>query len=204
MAPPPPERERPAASGALIYAMVARGTVAVAEHTSYTGNFRDIAAQCLHDEVRDDTAVVGAHVGAVRVEDSRYLDFHVVSLMKIEEQRLGAALALVVAGPGAERIDIAPIILDLRVHERVAIDFGGGCLENAGAGTSGQFQQVECTEDRRLHRVDRIGLVVRRRCRAGKVVDFIDLDVDRIDDVMPDDAEAVEVAEMADIALKSG
>jgi hypothetical protein len=46
--PPPPERERPAASGALIYAMVARGTVAVAEHTSYTGNFRDIAAQCLH------------------------------------------------------------------------------------------------------------------------------------------------------------
>lgn len=34
--------------GALIYAMVARGTVAVAEHTSYTGNFRDIAAQCLH------------------------------------------------------------------------------------------------------------------------------------------------------------
>ncbi|XP_066359740.1 vesicle-associated membrane protein 721-like [Miscanthus floridulus] len=44
MAQPP---ERPAA-GALIYAMVARGTVAVAEHTSYTGNFRDIAAQCLH------------------------------------------------------------------------------------------------------------------------------------------------------------
>ena len=40
----PPER----ATGALIYAMVARGTVAVAEHTSYTGNFRDIAAQCLH------------------------------------------------------------------------------------------------------------------------------------------------------------
>ncbi|XP_062201723.1 vesicle-associated membrane protein 721-like [Phragmites australis] len=32
----------------LIYAMVARGTVVVAEHTSYTGNFRDIAAQCLH------------------------------------------------------------------------------------------------------------------------------------------------------------
>ncbi|CAL4897361.1 unnamed protein product [Urochloa decumbens] len=37
-----------AAEGALIYAMVARGTVVVAEHTSYTGNFRDIAAQCLH------------------------------------------------------------------------------------------------------------------------------------------------------------
>ncbi|KAL6599965.1 hypothetical protein ACP70R_045616 [Stipagrostis hirtigluma subsp. patula] len=34
--------------GTLIYAMVARGTVVVAEHTSYTGNFRDIAAQCLH------------------------------------------------------------------------------------------------------------------------------------------------------------
>jgi len=42
----PPERAA-AGAGALIYAMVARGTVAVAEHTSYTGNFRDIAAQCL-------------------------------------------------------------------------------------------------------------------------------------------------------------
>lgn len=35
------------APGTLIYAMVARGTVVVAEHTAYTGNFRDIAAQCL-------------------------------------------------------------------------------------------------------------------------------------------------------------
>ncbi|VAI11930.1 unnamed protein product [Triticum turgidum subsp. durum] len=32
----------------MIYAMVARGTMVVAEHTAYTGNFRDIAAQCLH------------------------------------------------------------------------------------------------------------------------------------------------------------
>lgn len=31
----------------MIYAMVARGTLVVAEHTAYTGNFRDIAAQCL-------------------------------------------------------------------------------------------------------------------------------------------------------------
>ncbi|KAL6847477.1 hypothetical protein ACP4OV_023330 [Aristida adscensionis] len=37
-----------AQAAALIYAMVARGTVVVAEQTSYTGNFRDIAAQCLH------------------------------------------------------------------------------------------------------------------------------------------------------------
>ncbi|XP_006664247.1 vesicle-associated membrane protein 722-like [Oryza brachyantha] len=32
----------------LIYAMVARGTVVLAEHAAYAGNFRDIAAQCLH------------------------------------------------------------------------------------------------------------------------------------------------------------
>ncbi|KAK3140357.1 hypothetical protein QOZ80_5AG0399790 [Eleusine coracana subsp. coracana] len=38
----------PPATSILIYAMVARGTVVVAEHTSYTGNFRDIATQCLH------------------------------------------------------------------------------------------------------------------------------------------------------------
>lgn len=37
----------PQATTTIIYAMVARGTVVVAEHTAYTGNFRDIAAQCL-------------------------------------------------------------------------------------------------------------------------------------------------------------
>jgi hypothetical protein len=37
-------QQGPPASSTLIYAMVARGTVVVAEHTSYTGNFRDIAA----------------------------------------------------------------------------------------------------------------------------------------------------------------
>ncbi|KAL5206776.1 hypothetical protein ABZP36_034985 [Zizania latifolia] len=35
------------AEAALIYAMVARGTVVLAEHTAYAGNFRDIAGQCL-------------------------------------------------------------------------------------------------------------------------------------------------------------
>lgn len=35
------------AESKLIYAMVARGTVVLAEHTAYAGNFRDIAAQCL-------------------------------------------------------------------------------------------------------------------------------------------------------------
>ncbi len=31
----------------------------------------------------------------------------------------------------------------------------------------------------------RIGLVVRRRCRASEIVDLIDLDIDWINDVVP-------------------
>ena len=47
----------------------------------------------------------------------------------VEEQRLGAALALVVAGAEADRIDVAPVALRLRVHGRVAVDLGGRGLQ---------------------------------------------------------------------------
>jgi len=45
--------------------------------------------------------------------------------MIVEEQRLRAALALVVAGPPADRIDAAPVGFGLRMNFRVAVDLAG-------------------------------------------------------------------------------
>ena len=92
-----------------------------------------LALQRLDDEVRHDAAVVGVHARAVGVEDARHLDAQLVLAVVVEEQRLGAALALVVAGARADRIDVAPVVLGLRVDRRVAVDLGGRGLEDLGA-----------------------------------------------------------------------
>ena len=62
------------------------------------------------------------HARAVGVEDARDLDLELVLAMIVEEQRLGAALALVVAGARTDRIDVAPVVLGLRVHRGIAVD----------------------------------------------------------------------------------
>ena len=80
------------------------------------------ARERLDDEVGDHPAVVGVHARPVGVEDPRHLDLQPVLAVIVEEQGLGAALALVVAGARAQRVDVAPIVLALRVDLRVAID----------------------------------------------------------------------------------
>src|SRR5439155_1114991 len=75
-----------------------------------------VALQRLHDEARHHAAVVGVHARAVRVEDAHDLDAQVVLTAVVEEQRLGAALAFVVAAALADRVDAAPVRLGLWVH----------------------------------------------------------------------------------------
>ena len=92
---------------------------------------RDVLAlERLDDEIRHHAAVVGVHAWSVGVEDPRYLDAQFVLAVVVEEQRLGAALALVVAGARPQRIDVAAVALDLRMHRRVAIDLAGRGLED--------------------------------------------------------------------------
>ena len=70
------------------------------------------------------------HPRAVGVEDPRDADVDAVLAVVVEEQRLGAALAFVVAGARADRVDAAPVALGLRVDRRVAVDLAGRGLED--------------------------------------------------------------------------
>ncbi len=72
------------------------------------------------------------HARAVGVEDAGDADPQIVLAEIVEEQGLGAALALVVAGARPDRVDIAAIGFGLRVQGRVAIDPGGRRLEDLG------------------------------------------------------------------------
>ena len=74
--------------------------------------------QGLHDEIRHDAPVVGVHARPVGVEDARDLDLEFMLAMIIEEQRLGAALAFIIAGARADRIDVPPIVFRLRMDGR--------------------------------------------------------------------------------------
>ena len=67
---------------------------------------------------------------------------------EIERQRLGRALALVVAGARAGAADPAAIILLLRVHLGIAIDLAGRGEQEARAGLLGQPQQVAACRPR--------------------------------------------------------
>ena len=112
------------------------------------------------------------HARAVGVEDARDLDLQPVLAAVVEEQGLGAALALVVAAARADRIDVAPVVLRLRMDLRIAVHLGGRGLKNPRLHPLGQAQHVDRAVHAGLGRLHRIELVVHRRGRAGQVVDL--------------------------------
>ena len=117
---------------------------------------RDVfAGEGLADEVRDDAAVEGVHPRAVGVEDAHDADVDPVHAVIVHEQRLGGPLAFVVAGPRADRVDVAAIRLALRMLGRVAIDLAGRGLQHLRLAAAGHAQHVDRPHHRRLHRLDR-------------------------------------------------
>ena len=63
----------------------------------------------------------------------------------------------------------------------------------------GKFEQIERANDARLHRVHRIGLIVRRRSGACEIVNLIHRQIDRIDDIVAHEAERVVTQEIAQV-----
>ena len=87
---------------------------------------------------------------------------------------------------------------------RIAVNLRGGSLEDPGLHPLGQPQRVDRAHDAGLDRLDRVVLVMDGRCRTGQVVDLIDFEVDRVDDVVTDAFEMGISQEMADVVLAAG
>src|SRR5690606_39184791 len=117
----------------------------------------------LHDEVRHYTAIVRVHAWPVGVEDPRDLDLEPVLAPVVEEQRLGAALALIVARARTDRIDVAPVVLTLGVDGGIAVDLAGRSLENAAAEPLCEAEHVDGPVHAGLGRLHGIVLVVNGR-----------------------------------------
>ena len=86
----------------------------------------------------------------------------------------GEALGLVVDAARADRVDVAPVALGLRVDQRVAVDLGGGGQEEPRALELGQAERVVRAERADLERLDREAQVVDGAGRAGQMEDEVD------------------------------
>src|SRR3546814_20542079 len=85
------------------------------------------------------------------------------------------SFAFIVAGARTGWIDIAEIILPLRMDLRTAINLAGGCEEEVRSTAFSQGQQVLHAEHARNQRMLWLGLVLRRGRPTGKVVTLNDV-----------------------------
>ncbi len=144
------------------------------------------------------------HARAVGVEDASDLDAQVVLTAVIEEQGFGAALALVIAGAGADGVDVAPVVLWLGVDGGVTINLAGGGLKDLGFDPFGQAEHVDGPMDAGLGGLDRVVLIMDGRGRAGQVVDLVHLHVKGEGDVVAHQLEVGVVEQVGDVVLGAG
>src|SRR5436189_83059 len=118
--------------------------------------------------------------------------------------RLGVPLCLVVDAAGANRVDIAPVRLRLRVDLGVAVDLARRGEEEARPLELRQPEHVVRAVGADLEGVQREPLVVDRAGRARQVVDDVDGlgDLQVVDEVVVAEDEAV-VANVLDVLERS-
>ena len=143
------------------------------------------------------------HARSVGVEDTRDLDTQVVLPSIIEEQRFRAAFAFIVAGARSDRINVAPIVFGLRMNAWIAINLRSRRLQDLCPHTLGKPEHVDGAMHAGFGRLYRIALVVNWRCRAGKIVDLVDFDIEREGHVVAHQFKALVIEQMLDIAPRA-
>ena len=122
----------------------------------------------------------------------------------VEEQGLGATLALVVTRACTNWIDVAPISFGLRVFAGVAIYLTCGRLENSTAQPLGEAKHVDGTMHGGLSGLHRIMLIVDRRGGARKVPDLVCFYIQRERYVVTNELKARVVIEFLDVPFRAG
>ena len=158
----------------------------------------------LNDEVGDHSSIIGEHARTIGVENADHSDIDAILAVIVEEECLGSTLPLVIAGSEADGVDMAPVRLGLGMNIGIAVHLGGGGLEDACIDPLGKAEAVDGPDHGGFHGLDGIVLVVRRRSRAGKIVDAVHLELEWVDHIMANKFEAGIPQKMVDIGLASG
>ncbi len=158
----------------------------------------------MDDEVGDDASVVRKHARSVGVKDADDADVDAVFAVIIEEEGFCAAFTFVVTGTEADGIHIAPVGFGLGVYSGVAVNLGGGRLEDASFDAFCEAETVHGSDYGGLQGLDGVELVVRGRRRAREVIDAVHLELERIDDVVTDQFKSRVSQEMLNVCLSTG
>ena len=158
----------------------------------------------LGDEIAQDMAIVSQHAGAVGAEDADDFYIDLVLAVVVHHQSFGHALSFVVTAPGADGVDIPPVVFGLRIDLGVAVDLGCGGQEDAGFDALGHAQHIQSPHDIDFGGFYRVELKMDGRSRAGHVIDLIDFEEDGQDNIVPDKFKAVVVQEMDNIRFLAG
>ena len=86
----------------------------------------------------------------------------------------------------------------------IAIDLGGGGLEDLRFNPLGQAEHVDCAVHACLRRLHRVMLVMDRRGRACQVVNLIDLQIKWERDIVADQFKMLVIEEVLDVASGAG
>jgi hypothetical protein len=159
----------------------------------------------LAQERRHGAAVEGAHARAVRVEDAHDRGVDALLAVVRHRHRLGVALGLVVDAARADRVDVAPVLLGLRVDLRVAVDLARRGEQEPRPLELGQAERVVGAVAADLQRLQRQADVVDRAGGAGQVEDVVDVarDVEVLDHVVVDEVE-LRHADVLDVEQGAG
>ena len=139
------------------------------------------------------------HPRPIRIKNSHDFDAHFVHAAIVEHQRFSGALPFVIARSRTDRIHIAAITLDLRVHIRIAIDLACRRLQHACIHSPTQSKRMHRSKHACLHRLDRVVLIVTRRSWACKVVNLIDLKLEWFGDIMKNELKVRLLQQVLDV-----
>jgi len=129
------------------------------------------------------------HSGTIGIENPCHFDLDLILSMIIEEQGFGTSLPFVIAGTRSNTIDISPIGFRLRMDRRVSIDLGGRGLKDLGSQSFGQPEHIDGPMDVYFRGLNGVILIMNRRGRTGKIINFIHLDIEREGDVVTKEFE---------------
>ena len=133
-----------------------------------------LAVDRLREEVRDDAPVGRSQPRSVRVEDAHDRRVEVVEPVVRHRQRLGEPLRFVVHRARPGRVDVAVVVLALRVHVRVAVDLARRRDEEPRVVFAREVERAARAERADVHRLERHLEVLGRARRAGEVQHAVD------------------------------
>ena len=155
-------------------------------------------------DLGDGPAIVRAHARAIGIEEADDIRPHPVDLAERGDEGLAEPLGLVVLGPGAHRIHVAPVGLRLRMDEWVAVDLGRRGVGQRRTDRPRDLEQSPRPEGVGGQRLERQAIVVDRAGGRRQVQDHVDLEHRRPLDVGLDQGESGVVGQLVEVGATAG